>query len=271
MNKTVKFATMALAAALCAVLAVSLTACGSSSSSNSSSGSSGSSNASSSSSSSGSSSASGSDTSSSGSSDSGSSDSGSSAAATSEPAYKDSASGKYAKGIHHAKVTIDGFDPFTIELDADSAPVTVANFCELAEDGFYEGTGFHRIIDKFCFQGGDPTGTGAGGADEEILGEFSANGVDNPLADDFKKGTVAMARSTLPNSASSQFFVTLASDDNVSLSLNGNYAAFGTIDKAGMKIVDAIVKKYLPAAEAGGGVIADKADMPTIKSVKITD
>ena len=192
--------------------------------------------------------------------------------ADADVSYKTSAEGAYASGTHHAKVTVKGFEPFTIELDADSAPVTVSNFCELAESGFYSGCPFHRIVEDFCLQGGDPTGTGTGGSDTEIVGEFSSNGVDNPLADDFKKGTVAMARSSLPNSASSQFFITLDSSEGVSLSLNGQYAAFGTVDKAGMKIVDKIVEKYLPKADAAAsGTIADKADMPIIKKVEIVD
>lgn len=190
----------------------------------------------------------------------------------SEPSYKTTADGKYASGTHHAKVKVKGFDAFTIELDADSAPVTVSNFCELVESGFYDGLPFHRIVEDFCLQGGDPTGTGGGGSDQEILGEFSQNGVDNKLADNFEKGVVAMARTQLPNSASSQFFVTLDSGDEIEASLNGRYAAFGTIDKDGMKVVDEIVEKYLPkVTDQASGTIADKADMPTIEKIELTD
>ena len=199
-----------------------------------------------------------------------SSSSGTTASSSSSASYKTEATGKYAKGNHVAVVTVDGYDPFEIELDADSAPVTVSNFCELANDGFYDGITFHRIVEGFCLQGGDPTGSGSGGSEEEILGEFSENDVNNPLADNFEKGTVAMARTSLPNSASSQFFITLASDDSVSLALNGKYAAFGTVDKDGMKIVDKIVKDYAGNTDASG-IIADKDDMPTIASIAIQD
>ncbi len=177
---------------------------------------------------------------------------------------------KYGKGTHHAEVTVEDYDPFTIELDADDAPVTVANFCALANDKFYDGLTFHRIVEDFCLQGGDPDGNGTGGSDNEILGEFSDNDVDNPLADKYKRGTVAMARSSDPNSASSQFFITL--DDSAASSLDGQYAAFGTVDEAGMKVVDQIVTDYIGNTDAANsGTIDDIGDQPLIKSITITD
>lgn len=195
----------------------------------------------------------------------------SSASTAASTSYVSEATGEYASGTHHAKVTVKGYDAFTIELDADNAPVTVANFCKLANDGFYDGLTFHRIVEGFCLQGGDPAGNGTGGSDEEILGEFSLNGVNNKLADNFKEGVVAMARSSLPNSASSQFFITLDTSEGVSQSLDGQYAAFGTIDKAGMKIVQKIVKDYAKYADDSMGSISDASKQPIITSIKIVD
>lgn len=175
----------------------------------------------------------------------------------------------YATGTHHAVVTVKGYDSFTITLSANAAPITVSNFCKLAKKGFYNGLTFHRVVDEFCLQGGDPDGDGTGGSDDKILGEFSDNGVANKLADDYKRGTVAMARSTDANSASSQFFITLS--DEYASSLNGQYAAFGTINSKGMKIVDKIVSDSLDAATGTSGSITDSSKQPVIKSIKITD
>lgn len=176
----------------------------------------------------------------------------------------------YATGTHHAVVTVKGYDSFTITLSANAAPITVSNFCKLAKKGFYNGLTFHRVVDEFCLQGGDPDGDGTGGSDDKILGEFSSNGVTNKLADDYQRGTVAMARSTDANSASSQFFITLS--DTYASSLNGNYAAFGTINSKGMKIVDEIVSDCLKSADSSSsGTITDASKQPVIKSIKITD
>lgn len=175
-------------------------------------------------------------------------------------------------GIHHASVSVKGFDPFTIELDADEAPITVTNFVKLADAGYYDGLTFYRIQDDFCIQGGTKGNNAAGNdpALDPIKGEFSLNGVENKLADDFKRGTVAMARTQAPDSATSTFFITLS--NSYVASLNGSYAAFGTIDDAGMKIVDAIVSRYgLFADQADMGVIADEADQPIITSITIMD
>ena len=191
------------------------------------------------------------------------------AAYVSEPEAGD----PYATGTHHAVVTVEGYDPFTIELDASAAPVSVSNFCKLANEGYYNGKTFYRFVDGFCMQGGT-LGNSASGNDgslKPIVGEFSGNGVDNVLASDFKKGVVAMARTSDPNSATSTFFVTLGSGASVGASLNDQYAAFGTIDEAGMAVVDQIVAKYLPAASSSMGVIADEAAQARITSIAITD
>ncbi len=129
-------------------------------------------------------------------------------------------------------VTMENGKTFTIETVPKYAPETVANFLELVESGFYNGLTFHRIIDGFMAQGGDPNGNGTGGSDKKIKGEFSANGfTQNTLT--HKRGVVSMARSSEPNSASSQFFICY--DD--APHLDGNYAAFGKVI-SGMETVD---------------------------------
>ncbi len=123
-----------------------------------------------------------------------------------------------------------------LELYPEAAPITVANFMELVESGFYDGLIFHRISSGFVIQGGDPLGTGVGGSDKTIFGEFSVNGFENPLA--HTRGVISMARSQNDyNSASSQFFICL--DDRTAVSLDGSYAAFGRV-VSGMEVVDAI-------------------------------
>mgnify|MGYP000543295108 CR=1 FL=1 len=121
-----------------------------------------------------------------------------------------------------------------IELYPDVAPITVANFEKLVKEGFYDGLIFHRVISGFMIQGGDPTGTGMGGAKEKIKGEFLANGVRNDLK--HTRGVISMARSAMPNSASSQFFIMHQDAPH----LDGQYAAFGKVVE-GMDVVDAIV------------------------------
>ena len=142
--------------------------------------------------------------------------------------YTPSASGK-----HHVAIEIQDFGTITLELDADAAPITVANFLRLAESGFYDGLTFHRIIEGFMMQGGDPEGTGRGGSDQTIKGEFASNGVQNPIS--HTRGTISMARSMLPDSASSQFFICHQDAPH----LNGDYAAFGHVTE-GMDVVDAV-------------------------------
>ena len=120
-----------------------------------------------------------------------------------------------------------------IELDASAAPKTVKNFEKLVSEGFYDGLIFHRVIPGFMIQGGDPQGTGMGGADEKIYGEFRANGHDNPIK--HTRGGISMARAYNPNSASSQFFIMHADAPH----LDGQYAAFGKV-VSGMEVVDEI-------------------------------
>ena len=120
-----------------------------------------------------------------------------------------------------------------IKLRPDVAPITVKNFEDLVSSGFYDGLTFHRVYSGFMIQGGDPKGNGTGGSDQNIKGEFSANGVKNPLS--HKRGVISMARASDPDSASSQFFICHAD----STFLDGQYAAFGEVI-SGMDTVDGI-------------------------------
>lgn len=122
-----------------------------------------------------------------------------------------------------------------IELYPEVAPITVANFEKLVKEGFYDGLIFHRVIKGFMIQGGDPEGTGMGGAKEKIKGEFRANGIANDLR--HTRGVISMARSMMPNSASSQFFIMHKDAPH----LDGNYAAFGKVVE-GMDVVDEIAE-----------------------------
>ena len=128
---------------------------------------------------------------------------------------------------------IRDFGKITLELFADVAPITVANFIELVKKGFYNGLTFHRIISGFMIQGGCPLGNGTGNAGKNIKGEFTANGVNNPLK--HTRGVISMARSMMPNSASSQFFIMHKDAPH----LDGSYAAFGAVVE-GIEVVDKV-------------------------------
>lgn len=164
-------------------------------------------------------------------------------------------------GIHHAEIEIEDYGVVSVELDGDVAPVTVQNFMDLANAGFYDGLTFHRIIDGFMIQGGDPNGNGSGGSGNNIVGEFEANGYTNNIA--HTKGVISMARAQDPNSASSQFFIMVADAPH----LDGQYAAFGHVT-SGQDVVDKIAADAKPLDD--NGTIAAE-DQPVIKSVKIID
>ncbi len=121
-----------------------------------------------------------------------------------------------------------------VELYPEVAPNTVNNFISLVKSGFYDGTIFHRVIPGFMIQGGDPEGTGMGGPDYSIKGEFSGNGFKNDLK--HTKGVISMARSMRPNSAGSQFFIMVADAPH----LDGQYASFGKLTE-GQEVADSIV------------------------------
>ena len=120
-----------------------------------------------------------------------------------------------------------------LELYPEAAPKTVENFISLVNSGFYDGLTFHRVIPGFMIQGGDPLGNGMGGADKNIIGEFRANGHQNPIK--HTRGVISMARAFDPNSASSQFFIMHADAPH----LDGQYAAFGKV-VSGIEVVDEI-------------------------------
>lgn len=166
-----------------------------------------------------------------------------------------------AAGKHHVEITVKDYGTINVELDGDAAPITVANFLDLAGNGFYDGLTFHRIIDGFMIQGGDPNGDGTGGSDTTIKGEFSENGVENNIS--HTRGVISMARASAPDSASSQFFIMQADGTY----LDGQYAAFGHVTE-GMDIVDQICKDAKPT-DSNGTIQADQ--QPVISSVTITD
>ena len=181
------------------------------------------------------------------------------AAEETEPAETAETAEAPAAGIGTRQVVIDVQDYGTIslELDGDTAPITVQNFLDLAESGYYDGLTFHRIIDGFMIQGGQ------GGDAPFIKGEFEANGVPNDIS--HVRGTISMARAQAPDSASSQFFIV----HQDSQFLDGNYAGFGHVTE-GMEVVDAICEKVAPLAVDDNGTILPD-DQPVISAVRVVD
>ncbi len=164
-------------------------------------------------------------------------------------------------GKHHAEIVVQDYGTIKVELDADQAPITVQNFIDLANSGFYDGLTFHRIIKGFMIQGGDPNGDGTGGSGHTIRGEFTQNGVNNTLS--HTRGAISMARSSAMNSASSQFFI--VHED--STYLDGSYAVFGYVTE-GIEVVDAIATSV--SAEDSNGTVA-KENQPIIEKITIID
>ena len=186
------------------------------------------------------------------------SDVSSQASDTSKPGeYKKPYTGK----SRNVEIDVKDYGKIALKLDDTYAPITVENFLNLVNEGFYDGLTFHRIMEGFMIQGGDPQGTGMGGSDITIKGEFSSNGVNNPLS--HKRGVISMARSSAPDSASSQFFIV----HKDSTFLDGNYAAFGEVT-SGMDVVDKIAKDAKPTDD-NGTIPADK--QPVINSIKIIE
>lgn len=167
----------------------------------------------------------------------------------------------YSKGKHHAEIVIKDYGTIALELDADVAPITVENFAQLVNEGFYNELTFHRIISGFMIQGGDPQGTGMGGSDKEIKGEFAANGVKNNIS--HTRGVISMARATAYDSASSQFFIV----HQDSKFLDGNYAGFGRVT-SGIEIVDKICADT--KVEDNNGTVL-KANQPIIEKITMID
>lgn len=164
-------------------------------------------------------------------------------------------------GTYYAQIDVANYGVITAELYADIAPITVTNFVDLVNQHFYDGLTFHRIISGFMIQGGDPLGNGTGGSENTIKGEFSANGIENPLK--HTRGVLSMARSIAYNSASSQFFIMHADASH----LDGSYAAFGKVI-TGMDVVDAICENT-PVTDSNGTVEA--ANQPVIASIRIIE
>ena len=172
-----------------------------------------------------------------------------------------SASGELLSGKHHVEIEVQDYGTIEVELDADAAPITTTNFINLAQSGFYDGLTFHRIISGFMIQGGDPLGNGTGGSEETIKGEFSSNGVENDLS--HTRGAISMARSSDPDSASSQFFI--VHED--STYLDGDYAVFGYVTD-GMDVVDQICEDT--EVEDGNGTVAAE-NQPVITAIRVID
>ncbi|MBQ6431472.1 MAG: peptidylprolyl isomerase [Oscillospiraceae bacterium] len=160
-------------------------------------------------------------------------------------------------GIHHCEIEIENYGTITVELDGDAAPITVENFIKLANEGFYDGLTFHRIIEGFMMQGGASSTKSAA----TIKGEFSANGVDNPLL--HTRGAISMARSDDMNSANSQFFIV----HQTSPHLDGKYACFGYVTD-GMDVVDAVCESAQPV-DNNGTIPAEQ--QPVITTIRVID
>ncbi len=182
------------------------------------------------------------------------------------------------RDIHYVEISVKHYGKMIVLLDGTTAPKTVENFLKLAEDGFYDGLTFHRVIKDFMIQGGDPDGNGSGGSKDKIKGEFEENGHYNNIR--HKRGVISMARSNDYDSASSQFFICNA---DAEVSLDGKYAAFGYVIM-GMSVVDAITEDVFPKtayydfygtsyhqywAAYGNGAIENDKDKPVINYIKV--
>lgn len=156
--------------------------------------------------------------------------------------------------VYYADIVIKDHGTITVKLDQSAAPVTVENFVNLANEGFYDGLTFHRIINGFMMQGG-----ASENPPESIVGEFSSNGIENPLK--HTRGAISMARTSVPDSASSQFFIVHQDSPH----LNGKYACFGYVTE-GMEIVDEICQNVVNID--GNGGVAD-INQPVITTITI--
>ena len=153
-------------------------------------------------------------------------------------------------------ITMENGDVMKAELYPEHAPISVENFENLANSGFYDGLTFHRVIPDFMIQGGCPVGNGTGGPGHNIKGEFAANGIKNDLK--HTRGVLSMARAMHPDSAGSQFFIMVAKAPH----LDGQYAAFGKITE-GMDIVDQIAA--VPTNRMDAPVIPQKIASMTVE------
>ena len=163
---------------------------------------------------------------------------------------------------YYATIDIIDYGVITVKLEPSQAPITVQNFIDLAQSGFYDGLTFHRIISGFMMQGGDPKGNGTGDSGKDIYGEFAMNGHQNTLS--HRRGVISMARANDPNSASCQFFI--VHNDMAASSLDGKYAAFGYVTE-GIEVVDKVCANARPV-DSNGTILKDQ--QPVIKTIKIT-
>lgn len=161
----------------------------------------------------------------------------------------------------YVEMDIEDYGKVVLELDGSQAPITVTNFVNLVNSQFYDGLTFHRIMDGFMVQGGDPTGTGFGGSSQTIKGEFAKNGVENNIS--HKTGVISMARSSNMDSASSQFFICVADDEF----LDGSYAAFGHVSE-GLDVMMQIAKDAEPIDD-NGTIPAE--NQPKINNMKVIE
>lgn len=162
-----------------------------------------------------------------------------------------------------SSVSVTDERTFIVTLYAEYAPITCENFENLVSEGFYNGLSFHRVVEGFMAQGGDPLGNGTGGSEKTIKGEFISNGVDNKLS--HTRGVISMARSMDPDSASSQFFICY---NDGCKQLDGNYAAFGEVTQ-GMEVIDAFLA--VPRSYNAGGEMAVPETPITIHDAVMID
>jgi len=169
--------------------------------------------------------------------------------------------GNYLSGKHNIEIKVKNYGIIKATLDADEAPITVTNFINLVNEKFYDNLTFHRIIKGFMIQGGDPEANGSGGSENNIKGEFLANGVENNIS--HVRGTISMARADDYNSGSSQFFIMHGDDTD----LDNYYAGFGKVTE-GMDVVDKICKDAKPTDDNGTIPVAKQ---PVIEYIKIVE
>ena len=169
--------------------------------------------------------------------------------------------GNYMTGKVNVLIKVKEYGDIKLELDADTAPITVTNFVNLVNEHFYDGLTFHRIMDNFMIQGGN--GETAGKHANSIKGEFSSNGVENNIS--HVRGVISMARTSVKDSASSQFFITNAD----ATFLDGNYAAFGHVTE-GMEVVDKITSEIAPRTLDDNGTISN-VDQPVIETITVVE
>ena len=165
-------------------------------------------------------------------------------------------------GKHYAEIKVKDYGSIVVELDADTAPITVTNFINLANDKFYDGLTFHRIMEGFMIQGGGYKENGDKKNADTIKGEFELNEVENNIK--HERGVISMARTATDfNSASSEFFIMHADNSY----LDGGYAAFGHV-VSGMEVVDEIATKAKPTDDNGSIKVEERPVITSIREIE---